>query len=354
MTPVHKQKPIKIALASFGMSGMVFHAPLIDTNPNYKLVKILERSRDNAKELYPHVKSVKSYDNVLLDPEVEVIVVNTPDIHHYPMAKKALEAGKHVIVEKPFVLESVHGEELIKLAKSKNLLLTVFHNRRWDADFLTVTKIIQKKMVGNLKEYIANFERYRPTVSPKTNWKDSAESHSGTIYNLGAHSIDQALVLFGMPKWLFANVRCVRENAETDDAYDIFLGYDDVKVHLRSSYLAKEESPRFLLHGTHGSFMKYGMDSQEDDLKEGLTPIEGAWGKDMMELYGTLNSTINEMEFAGDITSEDGNYPYFYENFYQTLRNGGELAVKPTEANNVIRIIEAAMKSSNEKIVIKF
>ena len=238
---------IKTALCSYGMSGMVFHGPLIQAHPGFKITRILERNREESQGRHPGAVIVKRYDAILEDPDVELVVVNTPDHLHHEMARSALNAGKHVVVEKPFTLKTEHADELITLAKKHGVLLTVFQNRRWDGDYLSVKEIIRTGKLGRLVDFESHFDRYRTEI--QESWKDRSTG-TGTLYNLGSHLVDQALQLFGMPGHLYCESRILRDGALTDDSYDLFLHYPGFKCMVRSSYLVLEPGPRFILHGT--------------------------------------------------------------------------------------------------------
>ena len=347
----HYSHPIQTALASYGMSGSIFHAPLIYAHPGFSLRSILQRRSNSALQKYPSVKIVKSYGELLKNDQIELIIVNTPDNMHFDLAWKALNKGKHVVVEKPFTIMVNEGEKLIHLAQKKNKLLSIFQNRRWDGDFLTLQQVIQKKLLGKVVEFEAHFDRYRNYIPDS--WKENPEFHSGTLYNLGSHLIDQALVLFGMPEAIFADVRAMRSGARVDDSFDIKMYYPDVKVTLKAGYLIREAGPRYMLHGTEGSYVKYGIDPQEELLKNGTIPLNSSWGKEPESDWGILHTTIDGKEHREKYETVAGNYNDYYSNIYDVIRNGGELIVKPEQALNVIHIVEAAYLSSKKRKVIK-
>ncbi len=335
-----------MGVASYGMSGLVFHAPLLHVNPGFEIVSILERSRKLSAERYPDVKVVRDYRDLLKDDRIELLVVNTPDPLHFEMTHQALEAGKNVVVEKPFVKDSREGEILIDLAGKKGLLLSVFHNRRWDGDFLTVQKILEEGVLGRLVEYEAHFDRFRNFIQEDT-WKEEKGSGS-TLYNLGSHLIDQALVLFGKPGYVYADIRTQRDGGRVDDAFTILLGYPGINVTLKASYLVREAGPRYYLHGTEGSFLKHGLDPQENALKNGIWPLGDEWGKEPESHWGVLHAGNGEKEFRGKYETLPGCYPAYYDSIYRALTEKTEPAVTALQANLVIRVIEAACES-NEK-----
>lgn len=347
MASIAGHKAIKVGLASYGMSGMVFHAPLLMRHPAYHLTHVLERSSEKSQQHFPNIKIVRSFEALLEVPSIELVVVNTPNALHFEMAQQALRAGKHVVLEKPFTVTYSEAEALIKLAKEQDRILTVFQNRRWDGDFLTVQKIVQEKLLGRLVEYEAHYDRYVREVRPGT-WKETNQPGSGILYNLGSHMIDQALVLFGKPNVLTADIGARREGSNVDDYYNIILHYADLKVNLKSSYLVREPGPRYILHGTTGSFVKYGIDPQEEALKEGKFPDEDDWGKESVMDWGKFHGEINGLHYVGNIETLPGNYRAFYQNLFEVLTEGKPLAVKPEEAATVIQLIELAMQSSKE------
>lgn len=346
---------IKVGLAAYGMSGQVFHAPFISTNPHFKLCKIVERSKELSKERYPNATIVRSFEELIKDPAIELIVVNTPDSTHYAYARLALEAGKHVIVEKPFTSTTEEGEELIALAAEEGLMLSVYQNRRWDADFRTVQEIISKGLLGRLVEYESTFARYRNFIKPNT-WKETGESGGGLTYNLGSHLIDQAVRLFGMPEAVFADIATMRTHGKVDDYFMIRFFRPslapDVRVTLKASYLMREAEPRFVLHGTLGSYVKHGVDKQEAALLRGEMPDQPHWGEETEEEWGLIHTEIDGEEICRKYPGISGNYGGFYQNIFEHLRLGEALQTGARDILNVIRVIEAAYQSQREGKVI--
>lgn len=339
---------IRVALASYGMSGEIFHAPLLDANPDFELYKILERNRNESVKRYPDVKVVKTFAEILEDEQVDVVVVNTPNMYHFKMGKKALEAGKHVVMEKPFTNNTEEANKLIQLAEDKGKLLTVFQNRRFDSDFMTVQKVLNQKLLGYLVEYEAHYDRYRNFVQQNT-WKEESGPGSGILFNLGSHMIDQALVLFGLPQAITAKLAIQREGGQAHDSYHLIMSYAKFQVVLKSSYLVRDEGPRYKILGNLGTFTKYGLDTQEDCLKAGQTPVGEDWGVEPPEIWGTLDTEINDLHFMGEVESESGNYMLFYDNLAEAINNNKPLLVPAEEAMQVIRMIELAIKSNQEK-----
>lgn len=346
---------IKVGLAAYGMSGQVFHAPFIHTSPHFELYKIVERSKELSKERYPYATIVRSFDELIEDSVIELIVVNTPDSTHYEYAHRALEAGKHVIVEKPFTSTTAQGEELIAMAADKGLMLSVYQNRRWDADFLTVQEILSRRLLGRTVEFESTFARYRNFIKPNT-WKETGNDGGGLTYNLGAHLIDQAILLFGMPEAVFADIDILRADGKVDDYFMIrFLRpalAPDVKVTLKASYLMREAEPRFVIHGTLGSFVKHGVDKQEAALLRGEMPDGPHWGEETEEELGLIHTEIDRQVICRKYPGIPGNYGGFYQNIYEHLRLGKPLKTGASDILNVIRVIEAAYRSQQERRII--
>jgi scyllo-inositol 2-dehydrogenase (NADP+) len=342
-------KIIHTALCSYGMSGMVFHGPLLEAHKGFKITKILERRKRESQGRHPGASIVTDFDAILTDPEVELVVVNTPDHLHHEMAGRAIRAGTHVVVEKPFTLKTGHASALISLARKQGVLLTVFQNRRWDGDFLTVKEIIQSGKLGRLVEFESHFDRYRTEIQPS--WKDQSTG-TGTLYNLGSHLVDQALHIFGMPDRLYCDSRMLRDGARTDDSFDLFLHYPEFKCLLRSSYLVREPGPRFILHGSQGSYLKWGIDPQEEALKGGAVPGSGRWGEEPESAWGTINTGSDAVPLKGKYPTLPGNYMAFYDQLHEAIRHHGPLPVRPEEALEVVRIIEAAYRGSREGRVV--
>src|SRR5690349_9253131 len=257
---------IKAALCSFGMSGVVFHAPFIHAHPGFILHGVLERSKSLSAQKYPGVIIYRSLEELLADEAVDLVVVNTPNYTHYEFTKKALLANKHVIVEKPFTATVEEGEELIALAKERSKLISVFHNRRFDSDFLTVQKVVREGLLGEIVEAEIHFDRFKEELSPKSH-KETPGASTGSLYDLGSHLADQALQLFGKPTHIFGDSHIVRPISQVDDYFDVILFYPNLRVKLKSSYLVREPLPGFILHGSKGSFLKSRADIQEAALQ---------------------------------------------------------------------------------------
>ncbi len=336
---------VSTALLSYGMSGRVFHGPLLAVNPGFTVKKILKRSSASSESLFPDAVIVRSMDDILRDGGIDLVIVNTPNDTHFPHALASLKAGKHVVVEKPFTVTLGEAEELIREAQKRGLLLTVFQNRRLDGDSLTVEKIIREGRLGRLVEYEAHYDRYRPAVD-SSSWKEGTGPGSGILYNLGSHLIDQALHLFGMPSALDARVGRQRPGAKTDDYFDIRMEYDGLLVILKSSYLVCEPGPRYILHGETGSFVKYGLDPQEQMMKEGKLPQGADWGADRKENWGKLTTWQADGIRSESVPTVPGNYAAFYSGLHKALVEGSAPPVTAEEGLGVIRVINACYESA--------
>lgn len=337
--------PVKVALSAFGMSGKLFHAPFLACHPRFELTTVMERSIRQAHFIYPHICSVSTFDEILHDDSIELVVVNTPDDTHVEYVTKALKAGKHVVVEKPVALTSAEARQLFQLAATENRLLTVYQNRRWDGDFLTVQKLFKEGLLGDVVDFQSTISRFKPQIDARK-WKESAQHSGGLPFDLGTHLIDQALVLFGLPRAVWADIDRLRPQSEIDDYFHIRLLYDHCKVTLSSSYMAKEPAPRFLIHGTKGSFIKFGNDPQEEALKKGEMPNLRTWGTDHHSFWGILHAEIDGYEVRKPIETHPGDYSDFYDNVYAAIREGKPLNVTPAMSIALIQIIEAAKESS--------
>jgi len=345
-------KQINTGIIGYGMSTTVFHAPFLHINPNFRISKIVERHDEKSKKDYPYVDVVRSADDVMTDKSIDLVVITTPNEYHYSLAQQALLAGKHVILEKPFTITSDEADDLMKTARQKKLVLSVYQNRRLDGDFLTIRKIIDEGFLGKLVEYESHFDRFRNYF--KQNWREKDVPGSGILYDLGPHLIDQALQLFGSPESITADIRTQRAGGVANDQFELLLHYEYLKVTLKAGMLVREPTPRFQLYGTKGTFIKYGLDPQEGDSKNGISPLNPKWGVDDPDHWGTLNTDINDLHFKGKVETLRGCYEKFYENIYDVIVNNEELLVKPEEARDVIKIIELAFKSDNEKRTIPF
>jgi scyllo-inositol 2-dehydrogenase (NADP+) len=347
-------REINVGLIGFGVGGRFFHAPVIQSVPSLKLKKVVERHGVESRKIYPWVQVVSDIADLISDEEIELVVITTPNSSHFDIAKQCLLANKHIVVEKPFTLTSLQAQELIDLAHKQNKVISVHQNRRWDGDFLTVRRLLDSKILGRLVEYESHFDRFRNASKPGA-WREEEGVGGGVLLDIGTHLIDQAQVLFGLPLMITSDIRMQREFAKVDDNFELILHYDDLKVTLKAGMLVRKESPRFILYGTEGSFVKYGLDPQEKAMRKGLVPSrEENWGIEAPEQWGSLVTQVSGLKLEGRIETLAGNYPAYYQNVADAITGRAELFVKPEEARNTIRIIELAVESNQQKRTLPF
>jgi len=339
---------MKTGVVGYGVAAQFMHLPFIITNPEFELQTILQRHGDTAKDKYPSVQIVRSLDEMLADDSLELIVITTPNDSHFDYAFRALEAGKHVVLEKPFTITSADAKKLISQAGKKNRILTVYQNRRYVSDFRTIRQLLKEKILGEVVEFEAHYDRYRPEQRPNA-WREENTPGSGILYDLGAHLIDQAFCLFGMPQFVTADIRIQRPHARTTDYFDLWLDYGFTRVILKAGMLVREPGPRYMIHGRQGSFLKSGEDPQEALLRKGILPTAAGWGQEPEDIYGLLHTEINGKIIKEKYPSLTGNYGGFYKDLYQTIRRGEPLKVKPEHGYNTIRLIELATESNEKK-----
>jgi len=342
---------INTALVSFGMSGKLFHAPFIDTNPHFNLVGSWERSQKNIQAIYPNTKSFESYEEILNDPSIHLVIVNSPNDTHYDYTKRALLAGKHVVTEKAFTVTLKEAEELDALAQKLNLKLAVYHNRRYDADFLTLQKLIAEDKIGAFLDIQISFERYRTSLSPKVH-KETNTPGSGVLFDLGPHLVDQALVLSGMPKAVFADIRTTRKVGKIDDYFTLLLYYPTHRILLTSGMVFMQQLPAYKIYGTKGCYIKERADVQEDDLMAGKKPNTPNWGEEAAEKWGVLSTDTDGKISTERIPSLAGNYGIFYERIANAINHNDAVPTSAMEGTAIIKVLEAARKSNAEKKVI--
>jgi len=344
-------QPVRTALCSFGMSGWVFHAPFIAINPGFELSVVWERTKNLAPAKYPGVKTVRTLEEILDDDSIELVVINTPNATHYEYTKRALLAGKHVIVEKPFTVTVAEGQELTDLAKKCNKLITVYQNRRFDSDYRTVKKIVDEKWLGQIVEAEIHYDRYKEEIGPKLH-KETPGPGTGLLYDLGSHLLDQAIQFFGMPEAIFADIAIMRKVSKVDDYMELLLYYPGLRVRVKSSYVVREALPSYVFHGTKGSFIKARTDVQEVMLQASEIPGGPTWGVEPDSEMGLLHTEKDGKIIREYIPSVKGNYGDYYDLLYKAIREGAPLPVTATEGLNIIRLIEAAYESNKEKKVV--
>ncbi len=341
-------KCIPVGLVGFGFAGRIFQATAIEAVEGLELAAIVQRSGSQAAEAYPHAKIVPSVEALLEDPTIRLVIVATPNPTHLPIAKQCLLADRDVVIDKPFAVDSAEAAELIQLARQRHRLLSVYQNRRWDGDFLTVRKLLDGDRLGRLVQFESHYDRYR--LAPRLHaWREDGSAGGGVLLDLGAHLVDQALVLFGVPQSVWASVRLEREGARSDDAFDICLRYSPERsptVWLRATCMAREPGARFTLNGTLGTFRKFGIDPQEAHLLAGDFFSSRPWGVESPDHWGKLT-----LEEAGDVVTtavptEAGDYRGYYMNVRDAMNDHAALEVTPLQAWRTMRVLEMAAESS--------
>lgn len=345
-------RTITTAVIGYGLSGKVFHAPFLNVHRGFRLKTILT-SGEEAKNHYPDVGIVRNYEDILADDEIELVAICTPNIYHFEQAGQALRAGKHIVLEKPVTPGHEEALKLKEIAEKNNLTIFPYQNRRWDGDFLTLKELIGTGKLGRIHNFISHFDRYVPEIG-RAAWRYKGEPAGGTLYDLGVHMIDQALVLFGKPKAVFCQLFTQRKGSRNDDTFDLKLIYDDLNVTLKAGVMVRDPGPRFIVHGTKGSFRKSGLDTQEPQLRQGMIPDDRGFGLEPEEMWGQITlddegSTVREM-----VKTLPGNYMGFYDDVFESVVNGKTPAVTMEQAALNIRVIEMAKRSAEKLEVVGF
>ena len=346
---------VRVGVIGFGLAGQAFHAPIIRGVPGMELACIVERHTNNAKARYPEVRVARSLDEMLSDKSIQLVAVATPNDSHFSYTKACLEADRDVVLDKPMTPTMAEAEDLVRIAKERGRLLTVYQDRRWDGAFLTAKKLVSSGALGQVAEYEARFDRFRLESKPGA-WREQADfAAAGVLWDLGPHLIDGALILFGAPETIGASALCQRESSKIDDAFDVILQYPRTRVTLRARIIAYAPSHHLLIHGTEGSWVKYGMDPQEEILRSPKCPDGHDWGKDWglepEERWGIL-SRVNEK--PRKIPTERGDYRGFYANVRDVLEKKAPLEVTPEQFLNTQRALVLAHKSSREGRVVRW
>lgn len=347
---------VKAGLCAFGMSGKVFHAPFLKEHPGFFMSAVVERSKEESKEKYPEATIYSSVEEMLQHADVELVIINTPVQTHYEYAKKALEAGKNIVVEKPFTVNVSEAEELVQLAEEKGLFLSVYQNRRFDRDFLQVQKVLTEGKLGNIKEAEIRFDRFRTTASGKQHKESPDQVGAGSLHDLGAHLVDQAVQYFGYPEKLFADVFSMKGTEFANDYFEILLFYkDNLRVRLKSSVFSKEGHYAYTIHGDRGTFLQERTDNQENELVAGAIPEYGKeWTLPLKEPDGILNFLNDDSETERILTSsEAGNYMNYYQQIYEHIVFGYALPSPGKEVIQNMKIIDASLESAKEEKIIE-
>src|ERR1700733_3756454 len=347
-------KCVRVGLVGFGFAGRIFQSNVIEAVEGLEVAAIVQRTGDEAALVFPHAKIVRTVEELLEDTSIRLVVVATPNATHLPIARQCLLAGRDVVIDKPFALSSSEAAELIQLARDQGRLLSVYQNRRWDGDFLTVQKLLENDRVGRLVMFESHYDRFRQL--PRLHaWREDGGPGGGVLFDLGAHLVDQALVLFGVPASIWASVRMEREGARIDDAFDLHLYYpashvqaelSGLSVWLRATCLARAPGARFTLNGTQGTFRKFGMDGQEAHLLAGDVFSSKPWGVEGPEHWGTLTLDEGGEPVSTRIPTEPGDYRGYYINIRDAVHGNAALEVTPLQAWKTIRTLEMAQESS--------
>lgn len=337
--------PLRVGLLGFGFASATFHAPLIAAVPGLQLTAISSSRPHDVHTAWPQVSVCDSAEQLIARDDIDLVVVATPNNTHAPLAKLALLAGKHVVVDKPFTLNVREAQELIALAGQQDRLLSVFQNRRWDSDFMSVQAVLKRGTLGRVVHFESHFDRYRPVVPQR--WRDSGEPGSGLWFDLGPHLLDQALQLFGPPQTLTLDWARQRDNSKADDWFHAVLHYDAMRVVLHASALTAQVAPRFTVHGTQGSLIKFGLDTQEAALKAGLRPPHAEWGADPQPLRFTLSDDQQQLSESNQ-AAKPGDYTRYYARVRDAIQSGAPNPVPAEEALQVMQLLELGCVSASE------
>ena len=333
-------QPLNTAVIGFGNAGKTFHAPLVAACPDLMLHTIVSSRPDEVHAIYPDVRVVPDLDTVLADPGIALVVLATPDALHASQASAALNAGKAVVVDKPFATALADAEALVALAKARGLLLSVFQNRRWDADFLALRAEIASGRLGEVVTVESRYDRHRPLVRDR--WREN--EGDGVWFDLGPHLVDQILTLFGRPLGVTCDMAIQRPGGLTPDWVHAVLRYADKRVVLNAAMIAAAPDVRFIVHGTKGSWLKSGLDVQEDQSKAGMAPGAPGWGLDPKPATFVDGETFDRTPAPGPV----GDYPAYYAAIAKALRGEGPNPVTPEQALSVMQVLDAGLTSSRE------
>ncbi|MFD7863326.1 Gfo/Idh/MocA family oxidoreductase [Streptomyces sp. NPDC059783] len=351
--------PLRVGLVGYGLAGSVFHAPLITATDGLVLDTVVtsnEERREQARAEFPGVRFAASPDELWQRADaLDLVVIASPNKTHVPLATAALEAGLPVVVDKPVAGTAAEARALAALAEERGLLLSVFQNRRWDNDFLTLRALVEEGRLGEVRRFESRFERWRPR--PKGGWRESGDPAEigGLLYDLGSHVVDQALVLFGPVVRVYAEADVRRPGAAADD--DTFLALTHaggVRSHLYVSATTPQLGPRFRVLGSDAGYVKYGLDPQEAALREGARPgTDEPWGVEDEELWGRLGAGESPLTGGGDpVATLPGDYPAYYAAVARALRDGGAPPVTGRQAAATLDVLEAARRSAREGVTV--
>jgi predicted dehydrogenase len=343
---------IDVGLIGFGFAGRTFHAPVISAVEGLRLTAILQRHGSEAERAYPATRVVRSLDELFAIDSIQLVVVATSNTSHYDLAKQCLEAGRHVVVDKPFTTSYAEAVELVSVARKQQRIISVYQNRRWDGDFQTVQHLLAENKLGRVVLHESHFDRFRPHV--REVWRERPEPGSGLLFDLGPHLIDQTVLLFGVPDAISADVRIERDGSMVDDAFDLVFHYPKMRALLRAGVLVSTPTPRFAIQGTSGGYLKYGLDPQEDALKRGDSPSNEFWGYEAPERWGTLLQARGESFVKEQLPTMPGDYRQYYANVRDAILGRAPLAVTPESALHVMRALELAIDSSRKRCAVSW
>jgi len=340
---------LRVGLVGYGYAGKTFHAPLVAAVPALELVAVASSDASKVHADWPGVAVHASPAELIARGDIDLVVIATPNDTHHPLTRDALLAGRHVVVDKPFTVHLADARELVALARERGRLLSVFHNRRFDGDFLTVKKLLAKGTLGRVVDVESRHDRWRPEVRQR--WRESAGPGAGLWFDLGPHLVDQALQLFGPPRAIALERALVRDGALADDWFHASLRYDRLHVHLRASMLAAASAPRFTLHGMRGSFVKQGLDAQEDALKAGVRPTWPAradWGVDPGRA-AIITRQADGAAAETPVMLERGAHQAYFAAVAAAIRGEAPNPVPPEEALAVMALIELGVASADKR-----
>ncbi len=334
---------IGVGLVGFGLSGRVFHAPLLKA-AGLTLVAVSSSESEKVHAAYSDLHVHSTAAELFDDPNVELAIIASPSSTHAELAIAALNAGKHVVVDKPFASTVAEADEIIKTAEYTAKIVTCFQNRRWDSDFLTIQKLLRSGDLGDISSYRAHFEYFKPDIVQK--WQERPAPGVGIHYDLGTHLVDQALYLFGVPDWVEGDVLVQRTNGQIPDAFHARMAKNSMRIDLFASYYCADFSSRYAIHGSQGSYKKSHMDIQEQQLRSGLTPLHKGFGIEPKASWATVTRYKDGVMTKKSEPSVPGCHHQFYSELRHAIETNSPPPVLATEARETIRVIESIVQSS--------
>jgi predicted dehydrogenase len=345
-----EHNPLQVALVGYGFAGKTFHAPVISVVEGMKLTHIVSSDPEKVRRDWPGVTVLSSIDEACANPSIGLIVIATPNTSHFDLTQKSLAAGKHVVVDKPFTLTVGDAQKLLAQAAAGRRILSVFQDRRWDGDFITLRRLLEEGSLGEITHFESHYDRYRPEV--KHRWREVPGPGSGIWFDLGPHLIDQVLQLFGLPDVVFADLAVQRKGGSTVDYFHVLTCYGARRVILHGESLVSADLPRYMVHGTLGSYVKFGIDSQEEALKRGERPGSPGWGADSRP--GTLYTWKNGELQTSSVPAAAGNYARYYEAVRDAIVKDAPNPTTPRDILGVMTVLETAVRSSEDRRELPF